>query len=127
MTLALLPVPRSVEAVGAGLRVEPGAPLDPGVEIDASLPAEGYTLEIGPGGVQIRAADSNAERYARATLEQVRSQAGSELPGLAVRDWPDFAVRGFMLDVSRDRVPTPATLERLVEILDLLRVNQLQL
>jgi hypothetical protein len=127
VTLALLPVPRSVEAVGAGLRVEPGAPLDPRVEIDASLPAEGYALEIGPGGVQIRAADSNAERYARATLEQVRRQAGSALPGLVVRDWPDFAVRGFMLDVSRDRVPTPATLERLVEILDLLRVNQLQL
>jgi hypothetical protein len=125
--LALLPLPRSVESVGPGLRVEPGAPLEPRVETDASLPAEGYSLEIGARGVRIRAADANGERYARATLEQLRSQSGAELPGLAIRDWPDFPVRGYMLDVSRDRVPTPATLERLVEILDLLRLNQLQL
>lgn len=38
-----------------------------------------------------------------------------------------FAVRGYMLDVSRDKVPTMATLRRLVDILERCRYNQLQL
>jgi hypothetical protein len=44
-----------------------------------------------------------------------------------LRDHPDVAVRGYMLDVSRDRVPTRATLERLVGILATARLNHLQL
>ena len=40
---------------------------------------------------------------------------------------PAFAERGFMLDVSRGRVPTAATLERLVRVLAALRYNRLQL
>lgn len=40
---------------------------------------------------------------------------------------PAFAERGFMLDVSRGRVPTAATLERLVRVLAALRYNRIQL
>jgi len=38
-----------------------------------------------------------------------------------------FATRGFMLDVSRDRVPTMKTLRELVDVLARCRYNQLQL
>ncbi|MFA9563775.1 MAG: family 20 glycosylhydrolase, partial [Acidimicrobiales bacterium] len=40
---------------------------------------------------------------------------------------PAFARRGYMLDVSRDRVPTRATIVWLLDLLALLRFNELQL
>jgi len=40
---------------------------------------------------------------------------------------PAFEHRGYMLDISRDRVPTMATLEWLVELLGQLRFTELQL
>ncbi len=116
-------MPRRVEVAGEG------APADavPATQVDSALPPQGYALEVGPDGVRIGHADDAGLRYARATLAQIRSQCGPMLPGLRVRDWPDFPVRGYMLDVSRDRVPTRATLERIVDLLSLLRLNQLQL
>src|SRR5207342_333696 len=42
-------------------------------------------------------------------------------------DWPDFAVRGVMLDISRDKVPTMATLYEMVNLFASLKINQLQL
>jgi hypothetical protein len=46
---------------------------------------------------------------------------------LFVEDWPDFPARGVMLDISRDRVPTMATLFGLVDRLAGWKINQLQL
>jgi hypothetical protein len=122
--LQLLPRPRHLEHSGTG------APLgsEPSVERDAALPAQGFALESGPDAVRVRAADAAGERYARGLLGQLAAQAvGGRLPGVRVRDWPDFPLRGFMLDVSRDRVPTRETLARLVELLEILRINHLQL
>jgi len=39
----------------------------------------------------------------------------TSLPYLKIRDWPDFARRGVMLDISRGRVPKLETLLELVE------------
>ena len=119
----LLPVPRQIERGGAGAAVD--APAQ--AIRDPALPAQGYALSVSRDGIHIRHADAPGLRYARETLAQLRSQAGSSLPGLRIRDWPDFIVRGYMLDVSRDRVPTRATLEGLVDLLALVRINQLQL
>src|SRR5262245_39428610 len=122
--LQLLPRPRHLERGAAG------APVGAEVRVarDTALPVQGFTLETGPDAVRVRAADAAGERYARALLAQLAAQStGGHLPGVSVRDWPDFALRGFMLDVSRDRVPTRETLARLVDLLDLLRINHLQL
>ena len=43
------------------------------------------------------------------------------------RDRPAFERRAYMLDISRDRVPTLETLEWLVAVLQALRFNELQL
>jgi hexosaminidase len=120
----LFPVPRSLEVLG-----EPGPAPDAPVEVhvDPDLPEQGYTLVRDADGTRIGHRDDAGLRYARQTLDQVR--ADPELAGHAVRvrDWPDFPVRGFMLDVSRDRVPTRRTLRRYVEILAAARMNQLEL
>ena len=93
----------------------------------SGLAKQGFELKVGPSGVEIRYADAAGLRYAEATLLQLQDQCAERLPGVEIRDWPDFPVRGFMLDISRDRVPTRATLKRLVDLLSLLRINHLEL
>src|SRR5690606_22763173 len=44
-----------------------------------------------------------------------------------IEDRPSFALRGAMLDVSRDRVPTMATLRELIELFASWKLNQIQL
>ena len=46
---------------------------------------------------------------------------------MRIEDWPDFPNRGVMLDISRDKVPTMATLFALVDLLASMKFNQLQL
>ena len=122
--LLLLPQPRHLET-----RTGTGAVRDtvPDVRPDAHLGGEAFTLEIGAGAVRIRHADANGLRYARETLRQIRQQSGATLPALRIDDAPDFPVRGYMLDISRDRVPTRETLARLVERMARLRLNHLEL
>ncbi len=119
----LVPAPRELERRGEG------PPRDARTErrIDASLPAQGYLLELDRGAITLRASDAAGFRYGEQTLAELRAAAGPRLPGLRIRDWPDFAQRGYLLDVSRDRVPTTDSLRRLVDRLARLRINQLQL
>lgn len=46
---------------------------------------------------------------------------------MKITDWPDFANRGIMIDVSRDKVPTMETLYRMVDMLSSWKINQVQL
>jgi len=127
----LLPRPRRVEPAPDGRRVPDRDPVE---TLDASLAPQGYRLEVTPDALRIAGADAAGLRHARATLAQLRrsgvTPAGADdgtLPACRIEDWPDFAVRGVMLDVSRDRVPTMATLLDLVDRLASWKVNQLQL
>jgi len=89
--------------------------------------AEGYHIEILASGIRLNAGDAPGVLYGAQTLRQIAAQYPDELPHLEVTDSPDLPVRGFMLDVSRTRVPTQAELLALVRALGRLRVNQLQL
>lgn len=78
--------------------------------------------------MRIEHRDPAGLRYARQTLDQITTQTtDGHLPAVRIEDRPDIATRGLMLDISRDRVPTQATLERIVELASLARLNQLQL
>ncbi|HVR30693.1 MAG TPA: family 20 glycosylhydrolase [Thermoanaerobaculia bacterium] len=101
----------------------------------AGLPAQGYRLRIdGGGAIEIVAPDRAGLLHGSATLRQwlrlhPRSPGGAPeaLWPIDVEDWPDFRERGVMLDVSRNKVPSLATLKRLVDLLSSLKINQLQL
>jgi hypothetical protein len=94
----------------------------------AALPPDGYQLEITERkGIHIRAVNERAVFYALRTLAQLFKKFGTKVPCLFCEDWPDLPVRGFMLDISRCKVPTMKTLAELVEQLAALRINQLQL
>jgi hypothetical protein len=94
---------------------------------DPALPPEGYRVLVTPDEVRLTAADDSGAFYGRATLEQLRRVHNGELPCGAIEDWPDLAVRGVMLDVSRDKVPTMQTLEDLIDRVASWKVNQVQL
>jgi hexosaminidase len=88
---------------------------------------EGYVLTISPGGIEILFRETGGLRAAAATLRQLLRQYGRRLRCLKIRDWPDFARRGVMLDISRGRVPKLETLLDLAGRLADFKINELQL
>ncbi len=95
------------------------------VALDAGLPAQGYELVVAAEGTTIRHADDSGLRYARQTLQALGDQPSVEAQ--RILDHPDLLHRGFMLDISRDRVPSNDTLTWLVDVLAYLRYNHLEL
>ncbi|MEO8613305.1 MAG: family 20 glycosylhydrolase [Chloroflexota bacterium] len=93
----------------------------------ANQHAQGYRLTIDNHGIAIIAADAAGIYYGVCTLAQILQQSGKELPVLTIEDWSDFAVRGVMLDISRDKVPTLQTVFDLVDRLASWKINQVQL
>lgn len=88
---------------------------------------EDYVLEIGSKCVQLSSIGERGRLYAAATLCQLVRLCGNRLPGLEIKDSPFFANRGFMLDITRGRLPTIDYLKRLVDQMAQLKLNQLQL
>ena len=88
---------------------------------------EGYALTISKRSIEISYRDPSGLRAAAATMRQLLRQYGRRLPCLKIRDWPDFARRGVMLDISRGRVPKLETLLDLAARLADFKINELQL
>ena len=91
--------------------------------------AQGYSISINAGQINVIAHDQAGLYYAIATLNQLAvfaSEAGY-LPSLEITDFPDFKRRGIMLDISRDKVPTMQSLFKLVDQMTSWKMNELQL
>jgi len=126
----LLPVPRSLKLLRGKFMLPKQKPLSAiKVVRTNAAPAqpEGYALKISADGVEISFRESGGLRAATATLRQLLREYGRHLPCLKIRDWPDFARRGVMLDISRGRVPKLETLLDLAEKLSDFKINELQL
>ncbi|CAM4481405.1 family 20 glycosylhydrolase [Paenibacillus typhae] len=91
------------------------------------LPAQGYEITIAADGITITYSTPEGAYYAVATLQQILEQCGREVPCLFIRDQPDFAARGLMLDISRNKIPKLETLYKLIDLMSDLKFNQLQL
>ena len=92
------------------------------IDTDKSLPKEGYTLEVTPEKINIKAADYNGALYALQTLRQLlpNEVESSELvkrdwlvPAVTITDAPQYQWRGLMLDVSRHFFPKEYILKTL--------------
>ncbi len=89
---------------------------------------ESYTLSIRPDGILIKGHDLAGLFYGICTLNQIVEQSSDRrLACLEIEDWPDFPVRGVMLDISRDKVPQMETLFDLIDRLASWKYNQFQL
>ncbi len=77
--------------------------------------------------ILVDAESESGVRHALFTLVQLFRQFGRALPCMEILDYPRFVSRGFMLDISRDRVPTMDELRRLIDLLASIKINHLQL
>ncbi|MGD9690261.1 MAG: family 20 glycosylhydrolase [Phycisphaerales bacterium] len=132
--LMLCPRPRRIERLGAWVTLAHDAQVSEFVEGRAgphTCAGQAYELRVaevaGTGRVEIRAASPAGLQFARATLAQLRRRFGDRLPALEIRDEPAFAVRGVMLDVSRNRIPTMPEFDRIIATLAAFKFNHLQL
>ena len=78
---------------------------------DEELGEEGYSIEIGDNIVLKAQTATGAYWGTRTLLQVLEASKGETLPKGTVRDWPDYPIRGYMIDVGRKHVP----LEYLVE------------
>jgi hypothetical protein len=89
--------------------------------------SEAYRITLSDRRKSIEVASDKALRYAWQHLEQWRGGHPQHTPCGVLEDAPEFKVRGFMLDISRCKVPTRESLTRWVDWLTAFRYNQLQL
>jgi hexosaminidase len=85
--------------------------------------AEGYTLTITADGVTIEGPTAAGVRHGAMTLLQLTEQSPA-LPIGVAQDYPDYAIRGFMLDAGRKFIPMDY-LYRLVDVMAYYKMNVL--
>jgi hexosaminidase len=88
---------------------------------------EAHRILITANGALIQAASPAGIFRATRTMKTLLAWDVAALPCLEIRDHPAFANRGFMLDVSRCKVPTMEVLFELIDLLADLKYNELQL
>ena len=93
----------------------------------ASHGEQAYWVRVTSTQVLAGGRGDEAAHYAAQTLRQLVRGEGARLPALEILDWPSLAYRGVMMDVSRGKVHTLATLKRVVDELSLFKMNVLQL
>lgn len=103
---ALVPAPVKLTAKAGMCRVKAGEATEAVFAkrtVDASLPKEGYRLEVGEAGVSVAAADEAGFFYALQTLKQLAYPSWGRLafPCCTIGDAPRFGWRGVHWDDSR--------------------------
>ncbi len=103
------------------------------INSEVSEKSQSYELSISEIEIRISGKDESGLFYGLKTFQQILSSAlksgnrSLQIPKIKIEDYPDFYWRGVMLDVSRDKVPTMATLYRLIDFLSNWKINQFQL
>ena len=90
---------------------------------------KGYLLKISHSQITLSGNEAEGIFHGLQTLFQILKNPEylHNLPCLEIEDYPILKRRGFMLDVSRCKVPTMDTLYSLIDLLAQLRINELQL
>lgn len=124
------PLARSTKFFGSD--PVPGAIFLTTRHANTNLGPEGYELTVAPDGVVIRATTQTGLFYGVQTLLQLLPSAifspgpltnvAWTIPSVQIQDWPRFAWRGFMLDVSRHFF-TKAEVETLLDAMALHKLN----
>ena len=106
-----------------------GVPVGEFLSVEfADMPQEAHDISISEVGIKIRAGSGRGAKLALQTLRQIGMQSGGRGFRFAeISDAPDLEVRGFMLDISRCKVPKLGELSRLVDMLALFKYNRLEL
>ena len=92
-----------------------------------SLGDEEYTIEINEKQINITYQTDSGAFYATTTLKQIFAQTTDKIKCLEINDQPDLKVRGFMLDISRDKVPTVETIKTIIDMMSDVKMNHFEL
>ena len=114
--------PRLIQALEKINLSEAGVPLIISISGNSG---EGYEIDIAEDAVKIQAESPAGAFYAIQTLRQILNE--ETVPCLHITDWPDFKYRGFYQDVTRGKIPSVATIKKLVDIMAYYKLNSLQL
>ncbi len=98
------------------------------VHTDGMKPEE-HTIKATKDGIEVKYADLEAAYRAYTSIKQLLMQAdeNGEIFAFEINDCPALKNRGYMLDVSRSRIPKLSYLKELVDMMAALKYNQLQL
>lgn len=94
-------------------------------DTEPSLHPQGYRIQLSADSLHIAVGSPAALRYAWQHFEQWTA-SGSPVCGI-LEDAPELDRRGFMLDISRCKVPTRESLQEWVRMLSEFRYNEFQL
>lgn len=95
-------------------------------KLDASLPDEGYRIQLNNKKISIRYADSAGLFYAGKTIQQLIHTGQTVVPNAIIEDAPEYHYRGFLLDIARNFLPKEQILSVLQTMSDL-KLNRMQL
>ncbi len=107
----------------------PGRRLDclMGFTLDPSLGREAYRLTVADRRVDVVSSTRRGAHYALLTLRQLADPRTGTIPCVSIEDEPDLPLRGFMMDVSRDKIPTMDTVKRFVDAMAFVKMNHFEL
>ncbi len=97
------------------------------LKADKELGDEGYAITVGDKRVEVKAPTAKGVYWATRTLLQMAEQSDDRsLPCGEIRDWPDYGIRGLMIDCGRKFIPLHF-LHDYVRILAYYKMNTLQI
>ncbi len=88
---------------------------------------EEYEITISGEGIVIGSACDEGLFRAVTTLHQLISRGNGEVQYMHVHDKPEIARRGYMIDISRGRMPKVETIKNMIDLLAALKYNEFQL
>lgn len=98
------------------------------MDIDPSFGEEAYSIEIKEDGITIKHATEKGAFYGLITLFQINlNRTKQGIPCLYIEDEPELQVRGYMLDIARNKVPKLETLMGIIDLLAHLKFNHFEL
>ena len=92
---------------------------------DNELKDEGYKLSISDDRINILYKTYNGAFYSLLPINQILDN--EVIPNLEINDYPEVGVRGFMLDISRDKVATVKTIKQVIDLIAKLKMNHFEL
>jgi len=95
---------------------------------DKDLEEEEYKLEINKEKITIYYKKYSGMVYASTTLVQIMTQVkDGKIEGLCIRDCPEVKIRGYMQDISRNKVLTKNSIFKILDLMEMVKMNHFEL
>lgn len=92
--------------------------------IKNDLNEQAYEIDVSEKGIYVYAKNDIGFFYAVKTLKQMLK---AEMRNVYIFDEPDLKIRGFMMDISRNKVATVDTIKSVIDMMSDLKMNHFEL